>query len=106
LSNLFSRGAFHLFDPDVLAIFAVVYLLLSLSVYELLLPTDLVAPNLIFGATLGRLYGVFVNYLKAQMGSPPIDPGAYALIGAAAFWSGTARITVTIAVITIESPLI
>lgn len=103
LSNLFSRGVFDLFNAEVLATFAVVYLILSLAVYDLMLPTDMVTPNLIFGATLGRLYGLFVNYLKLRIGASPVDPGAYALIGAAAFWSGTARITVTIAVIAIES---
>ncbi len=62
-------------------------------------------PNLIIGASLGRLFGILVNYVKARIGQRLIDPGAYALLGSAAFWSGTSRLLMTVTVISIETTL-
>lgn len=40
--------------------------------------------------------------MKDNIGEHGADPGTWAMIGAAAFWSGSGRITVTIAVIMLE----
>ena len=105
LKNLLMQGVHEMFDAEVLAVYAGVYLILSVLTYHILMPTDLVLPNLIFGATIGRLFGILVNVIKTNTGVPGIDPGSYALLGAAAFWSGTSRIMLTIAVVTVESTL-
>lgn len=103
LRLLFSRGAYNLFDIATLSVFTVVYLFLSVITHNIMLPTDLVLPNIILGASFGRLYGVITNYFLKQMNSRLVDPGAYALLGAAALWSGTSRIALTIAIIMMET---
>jgi chloride channel 7 len=56
-------------------------------------------PCLLSGATVGRFYG---QVLKATL-FPHIDPGIYALLGAASMLGGMARIIVSAAVILTES---
>jgi CBS domain-containing protein len=105
LRNLFMRGVFTLYDVQPLLIFGSLYLLLALITYNILLPTDLVLQNLIFGATMGRAFGLLVNLIKAKYGYKLMDPGAFALLGAVSFWSGTSRLLLTVALVSIESTL-
>ncbi|TPX50137.1 hypothetical protein SeLEV6574_g01079 [Synchytrium endobioticum] len=103
LSLLFIRGLYNLYHPATLVVFGVLYILLSLMVHGIALPTDLVIPNLIIGATAGRLMGMMINFFKERLGQTQVDPGAYALLGMAGFWSGTSRMLVTVMLIAIES---
>ncbi|KAL7748494.1 hypothetical protein RI367_006189 [Sorochytrium milnesiophthora] len=103
LNNLFLRGYYNLFQSATLAVFGVLYILLSLATHHISMPTDLVIPTLIIGATFGRLYGVMVNEFKIMLGQTLVDPGAYAVIGMAAFWSGTSRMVITVIVVAIEA---
>ncbi|KNE65307.1 hypothetical protein AMAG_10950 [Allomyces macrogynus ATCC 38327] len=103
LNNLFTRGYYYLFEWRTLLIFGSAYLVLSLATHNISAPTDLVIPGLIVGAAFGRLYALGVNILRIKWGLSLMDPGAMALIGTAAFWSGTSRLIVTIIVIALQS---
>jgi len=57
------------------------------------------APNLFIGAMLGGAFGLTVNYLFPDIA---INPGAYALVGMAALFSGVSRATLTSMIILFE----
>ncbi|KAI8918316.1 hypothetical protein DFJ77DRAFT_455130 [Powellomyces hirtus] len=99
LKVLLSRGLYRLLDVKSLGIFWGVYMFLSLITYYIALPTDLVIPNLIMGATTGRLLGMAWNYLTTGLDQ---DPGFFALLGMAGMWSATSRLTLTVIVIAFE----
>jgi H+/Cl- antiporter ClcA/predicted transcriptional regulator len=103
LMNLVSRGAYDLFDEKTLRSFVISYIFLSILAYDTLLPTDLSFPNLVIGAALGRLWGIYTNSIKEKYNMFPIDPGVYGIIGAAGFLSGTFRLCLTIVVVLTES---
>ncbi|KNE66402.1 hypothetical protein AMAG_11543 [Allomyces macrogynus ATCC 38327] len=103
LNNLFTRGYYYLFEWRTLLIFGFAYLILSLATHNISAPTDLVIPGLIVGAAFGRLYALGVNVLRSKWGLGLADPGATALLGTAAFWSGTSRLVVTIIVIALQA---
>ncbi|KAJ3375528.1 hypothetical protein GGF31_004647 [Allomyces arbusculus] len=103
LNNLFTRGYYYLFEWRSLLIFGFAYLILSLFTHNISAPTDLVIPGLIVGASFGRLYALGVNVLRDKWGLGLADPGATALLGTAAFWSGTSRLVVTIIVIALQA---
>ncbi|KAJ3375476.1 hypothetical protein GGF31_004595 [Allomyces arbusculus] len=103
LKNLFARGYYYLFEWKGLLMFGLVYVALSLFTHHISMPTDLVLPVLVIGATFGRLYALGINQWKSSIGSPLLDPGASALLGMAAFWAGTSRMMITIIVIALQS---
>ena len=62
-------------------------------------------PVLLIGGNVGRLIGQLVfQYVVVETNIPNdwIDPGAFALIGAASFFGGVSRLTVSLAVIMVE----
>ncbi|KAL7749684.1 hypothetical protein RI367_004912 [Sorochytrium milnesiophthora] len=103
LKNLFVRGYYNMFQSATLAVFGAIYVVMSLATHHISMPTDMVIPTLIIGATFGRLYGVVVNEFKIMLHQTLVDPGAYAVLGMAAFWSGTSRMVVTVIVVAIET---
>jgi hypothetical protein len=67
--------------------------------------TGIIIPCLLNGALIGRLVGLCVtDYLGVQPdeGGAWVDPGAFALIGAAAFTAGVSRLTISLTVIMVE----
>ncbi|KAJ3323085.1 hypothetical protein HDU76_013737 [Blyttiomyces sp. JEL0837] len=102
LQLLMTRGLFNLFPTKTLLIFLAVYSVLSIATYYIALPTDIVIPNLILGAIIGRLIGLLVNSLRLDKAVKLLDPGMFAMIGMAALWSGTSRLALTVTVITFE----
>eukprot|EP00933_Yihiella_yeosuensis_P050955 TRINITY_DN48766_c0_g1_i1.p1 TRINITY_DN48766_c0_g1~~TRINITY_DN48766_c0_g1_i1.p1 ORF type:complete len:811 (+),score=149.84 TRINITY_DN48766_c0_g1_i1:95-2527(+) len=87
------------FDTGALVLFAIMQTLETCWTYGLGVPSGLFVPSLLSGAAIGRLVGQFVwnsGYVMAR-------PGVYALIGATAFLSGMARITISLAVILMET---
>eukprot|EP00041_Stephanoeca_diplocostata_P025152 m.651939 g.651939 ORF g.651939 m.651939 type:complete len:803 (+) comp22684_c0_seq2:98-2506(+) len=67
--------------------------------YGLLIPSGLFVPMLVTGAVYGRIVGEFIN----QYTEHSTYPGTYALIGAAAFLGGVARMTISLTVILLEA---
>eukprot|EP00929_Paragymnodinium_shiwhaense_P000861 TRINITY_DN101063_c0_g1_i1.p1 TRINITY_DN101063_c0_g1~~TRINITY_DN101063_c0_g1_i1.p1 ORF type:complete len:830 (+),score=149.60 TRINITY_DN101063_c0_g1_i1:103-2592(+) len=87
------------FAPGLLAFFLFVYYVLACWTYGLGVPSGLFVPSLLSGAAFGRLVGQALK--AAEWTDTP--PGIYALIGATAFLSGMARITISLAVILMEA---
>ncbi|KAJ1562459.1 hypothetical protein HK096_009471 [Nowakowskiella sp. JEL0078] len=102
LKLILKRGLFGLWSVKTLWIFLGIYFIMSSITYYIALPTDLVVPNLVIGAICGRLFGIMSNYFKDRLGQTLEDPGAWALLGMAAAWSGTSRLTLTVVVIALE----
>lgn len=88
------------FDPGLLMFFGITYYVLACWTYGLAVPSGLFVPSLLTGAAFGRLFGQAVAHIT---GGWSADPGIYALMGATAFLSGMARITISLAVILMEA---
>eukprot|EP01028_Stygiella_incarcerata_P011206 TRINITY_DN622_c2_g1_i1.p1 TRINITY_DN622_c2_g1~~TRINITY_DN622_c2_g1_i1.p1 ORF type:complete len:798 (-),score=167.80 TRINITY_DN622_c2_g1_i1:291-2684(-) len=97
IKTLFHRSAaFHI---DSLLIFAPAYFILAVVTYGIGVPSGLFVPCLLFGASMGRLYG---NFLQNTLGWD-VQAGTYALMGASAFLGGVARMTISLTVILLEA---
>lgn len=99
------KSLFH--DPPgshkilTLSIFVPIYFILSNITYGLNVSLGIFIPCLLVGAAWGRLVASFL-----ALGFPGvtfINPGKYAFIGAAAQLGGTVRMTISLAVILIET---
>nr|XP_060615153.1 H(+)/Cl(-) exchange transporter 6 [Anolis sagrei ordinatus] len=88
------------FSPVTLALFFLLYFLLSCWTYGISVPSGLFVPSLLCGAAFGRLVA---NLLKSYIGLDHIYSGTFALIGAAAFLGGVVRMTISLTIILIES---
>lgn len=98
------RSLFHdppgSFDPITLLFFCITYFILATWTYGLAIPSGLFIPSILIGAAWGRIVGILVNHL---IPSGHIDPGKYALIGAAAMLGGILRMTLSLTVIVTEA---
>lgn len=100
---LFTEGSYDYFTAGPLLGFLVIYFCMAVIAAGSAIPHGLVIPMLTIGGTLGRIFGLMVNFaFKDPTSRNAIDPGAWAQVGAAAFWCGSGRITATIAVIVLE----
>jgi chloride channel 7 len=99
------KSMFH--DPpgshqiSTLIVFVPIYFFLSNITYGLNVSLGIFIPCLLTGAAWGRLFASFL--VLAFPGIKFINPGKYALIGAAAQLGGTVRMTISLAVILIET---
>lgn len=99
------KSLFH--DPpgshkiSTLLVFVPVYFFLSNITYGLNVSLGIFIPCLLTGAAWGRLVASFL--VLGFPGIKFINPGKYALIGAAAQLGGTVRMTISLAVIIIET---
>lgn len=104
------RSLFH--DPPdtyklgTLAIFFIIYFGLSVWTYGLSVPAGLFIPALLCGAAWGRMYGdviwIVIPKIVCVTGDC-LNPGKYALIGAAAQLGGIVRMTISLTVILMEA---
>ena len=78
------------FGGAELAVFAVLYYFIAIWTYGIGVPSGLFVPALLSGASVGRLWGQF---LQSVCGLQAVDPGLYALLGAASVLGGIARTT-------------
>jgi chloride channel 7 len=96
----------YLFNTDefvsrvTLFVFFVVYLCCMIICYGSSVPGALFVPSLLAGSAWGRLIG---SLLAQALPGLRIDPGAFALIGAASLLGGITRMTLALTVILIES---
>eukprot|EP00118_Oscarella_pearsei_P005343 m.24520 g.24520 ORF g.24520 m.24520 type:complete len:776 (+) comp28632_c0_seq2:64-2391(+) len=103
VANLFKQGTYYFLKPGTIVGFWVIYTTMAAATAGISIASGLVVPTLTIGGCLGRLFAIAINKLvKHPLGEHGADPGTWAMIGAAAFWSGSGRITVTIAVIMLE----
>ncbi|CAD6191589.1 unnamed protein product [Caenorhabditis auriculariae] len=89
------------FRATTLVIFAVEYFLLTLWTFGIAVPSGVFIPALLTGAAWGRLFGIFVEQLFPSVTG--IDPGKYALAGAAAQLGGIVRMTISLTAIIMEA---
>uniref|UniRef100_A0A7S2WW69 Chloride channel protein n=1 Tax=Rhizochromulina marina TaxID=1034831 RepID=A0A7S2WW69_9STRA len=103
---LFARGYHYEFDYLHLLVMSIVYLPLSAYCNGISCSTGILVPSLLNGAILGRLLGLALTDLCGADTSDStrewIDPGAFALLGAAAFLAGATRLAMAITVIMVE----
>ncbi|VDM74575.1 unnamed protein product [Strongylus vulgaris] len=89
------------FRPSTLLIFSVEYYLLTLWTFGLSVPAGVFIPAILTGAAWGRLFGLGVG--RAFPNITGIDPGKYALAGAAAQLGGLVRMTISLTAIIMEA---
>ena len=87
----------HTFDWDVLLPFLAMYLVMAISVFGIFVPAGNFIPALTIGCGMGRLVGISLTHMGLD-----VDPGFYALMGAAAVLGGVTRMTLTLGVILVE----
>uniref|UniRef100_A0A8R1DIT4 Chloride channel protein n=1 Tax=Caenorhabditis japonica TaxID=281687 RepID=A0A8R1DIT4_CAEJA len=99
------RSLFHSpinsFGATTLIIFSIEYFLLTLWTFGISVPSGLFIPALLSGAAWGRLFGIIVERLFPSITG--IDPGKYALAGAAAQLGGIVRMTISLTAICMEA---
>lgn len=105
INQLLSRRSHFRFGyPELLALLAL-YTPFSCLAAGTSVASGIVEPMLVIGATMGRVVGVMmVDVFGVHADSvfwEWLDPGAFALIGAAAFFAGVSRLTVSLTVIMI-----
>lgn len=99
------RSLFH--DPrgshsDVtLTIFVLLYFFLAAATFGLSMSSGLFIPSLLIGSAWGRLIGSGLSRIWPDC--VVLDPGKYALLGAAAQLGGVVRMTISLTAILIEA---
>ena len=96
IRNLFSNGTEAEFHMSSLFIFFIAIYCLGLLTYGIAVPSGLFIPVILAGATYGRIVGTLLGSISN------LDPGLFALLGAASFLGGTMRMTVSVCVILLE----
>ncbi|KJH41913.1 chloride transporter, ClC family [Dictyocaulus viviparus] len=89
------------FRPSTLLIFSAEYYLLTLWTFGLSVPAGVFIPAILTGAAWGRLFGICVGYAFPAIAG--VDPGKYALAGAAAQLGGIVRMTISLTAIIMEA---
>lgn len=99
------RALFHdqpgTHNPLSVGLFFITYVFLACWTYGLSISSGIFIPALLSGAAWGRLVGL--GLYRLTEGAAWADPGKYALIGAASQLGGIARVTLSLAVILIET---
>ncbi|CAN6228253.1 unnamed protein product [Urochloa humidicola] len=96
IRNLFSSGTENEFHMSTLFVFFTAIYCLGLVTYGIAVPSGLFIPVILAGATYGRIVGTLLGPIL------DLDPGLFALLGAASFLGGTMRMTVSVCVILLE----
>ena len=107
-----------MFGGGSVFVFFLVYFVLAAWSAGSAISSGLVVPMLLIGATVGRIVGIlFVSFVPnsplhgcdlpaaeqpQQCFWKYVDPGAFALIGASAFFGGVSRLTIALTVIMVE----
>ncbi|XP_009761471.1 chloride channel protein CLC-b [Nicotiana sylvestris] len=94
--NIFSINTPGEFQVMSLIIYFVLYCILGLITFGIAVPSGLFLPIILMGSAYGRLLAIAMgSYTK-------IDPGLYAVLGAASLMAGSMRMTVSLCVIFLE----
>eukprot|EP01012_Entosiphon_sulcatum_P063227 TRINITY_DN9034_c0_g1_i1.p1 TRINITY_DN9034_c0_g1~~TRINITY_DN9034_c0_g1_i1.p1 ORF type:complete len:819 (+),score=86.98 TRINITY_DN9034_c0_g1_i1:726-3182(+) len=94
----------HTFPYHVLLLYLAIYFLFAAVVAGTAISSGVVIPVLVLGAVVGRLLGNACCDIVEHMGTDMdwFDPGIFAYLGAASFFAGVSRLTVSLAVIMVE----
>ncbi|CAI5993582.1 unnamed protein product [Closterium sp. NIES-65] len=85
----------RVFPAGVVGVFLIAYSLLAASISGLAVPSGQFIPQLLYGAALGRLYGMA---LHAALPEQFAQPSIYAHVGSAACLAGYTHLTISLAV--------
>ena len=96
--QLFTRGTPGYFTLGTLAVFVPLYFASAVFTYGIAVPSGLFIPCMMMGAGTGRFCGEAMR----AVGLSSVDPGVYALVGAAGMLGGVTRMTISLAVILVE----
>jgi chloride channel 7 len=99
IRNLFARDVSDRFSIGTLILFFCTYYISACYTAGTYITAGLLIPMMIFGASFGRFVGVIV---KLSLPTLAIDPGTYAVVGAAAATGGITRMTISLTVIMLE----
>ncbi|XP_078602294.1 chloride channel protein B-like isoform X1 [Branchiostoma floridae x Branchiostoma japonicum] len=108
IHHLFSRETHRQFDYAPLLTVLAIYFTLACWCAGSAISSGLVVPMLFIGGLYGRVIGQLlvtlfgVHYADGNRYWAWMDPGAFALIGAASFFGGVSRLTMSLTVIMIE----
>ena len=119
IRRLLSRHTGEEFSATTIAVFGTVYFLTAAYINGAALATGMVIPMLVVGSCIGRLFGLLMVYVFATTvrggalsdgliakglweHQSWMDPGVFALVGAAAFFGGVSRMTISLTVIVVE----
>ncbi|KAF4671000.1 hypothetical protein FOZ61_006818 [Perkinsus olseni] len=83
------------YSAGVLILAAVVIFVLTLLTYGLAIPMGLFIPNIMIGACIGRLIGIWMHPIGGSVSS-------YAVVGAAGMLAGFSRMTISLTAIVVE----
>jgi chloride channel 7 len=99
------RSLFHdpfgTYEPMTLLLFFIAYFLLACWTYGTSVPSGLFIPGLVIGAAWGRMTAIIIKTIFRT--TDWVNPGKFALIGAAAQLGGIVRMTLSLTVILIEA---
>lgn len=108
VKHLFSRGTHLQFDLVSLATVCILYFFFVCWATGTAVSGGMLVPMLFIGGLYGRFVGVILVKILMYSGSRDphnwswIDPGAFALVGAASFFGGVTRLTMAVTVIMME----
>ena len=106
MEHLFSRNTQYEFDYAALFSMFLLWFPMACWCAGSAVASGLVVPILIIGAAFGRICGLVIVDMTGELYLDPnynwIDPGAFALIGAAAFFGGVSRLTISLTIIMME----
>jgi chloride channel 7 len=92
------------FSVATLFVFSVVYFALFCWTQGMAVPAGVFVPSIVAGSAYGRLVGqLLYHWTPFRNGEWRINPGTFALIGAASLLGGVTRMTISLTVILIES---
>ena len=95
----FVDGPVVSFTPLSLVMFFIPFYIMACWTYGISVPSGLFVPSLLSGAAFGRLCVYTIHWLEIPTVAPD---GMFALIGAASFLGGMARMTISLTVILLE----
>eukprot|EP01061_Rhynchopus_euleeides_P016451 TRINITY_DN27731_c0_g1_i1.p1 TRINITY_DN27731_c0_g1~~TRINITY_DN27731_c0_g1_i1.p1 ORF type:complete len:1026 (+),score=383.43 TRINITY_DN27731_c0_g1_i1:274-3078(+) len=104
-----SNTGFGLFSYETLVLWFCVYFIFACWCAGTYLSSGLVIPMLIMGSALGRFYGLAISDVMEKVVGENclgvdawVDPGVFALYGAAGFFAGVSRLSFSLCVIIVE----
>nr|WBU87333.1 CLC family anion transporter [Suaeda altissima] len=96
IRNLFNSNSVKDFHVSTLYTYFGAMYCLGIITYGIAIPSGLFIPVILAGASYGRLVGTIMGPFCS------LDPGLFAILGAASFLGGTMRMTVSLCVILLE----
>ena len=103
--NLFDRTIAYVpgqidyqFDPFPLLVYMIAYVFLVAWVYGAYVPGGLFVPSIVIGAVYGRVVGYFIQHYVSAV----VNPGVYALLGAAGMLGGFTRLGLPVIIMLVE----